>query len=176
MATLLKHTLAACVAALAAASLCTASASAATTETHPKATKVLKHKAKKPKKAEAETGAASKDDPEPDITDTVTTEFHCELGNKVTIYTNEKDADHIALRWKNRLHRMSRVSTTTGAQRYENPAFGIIWIGIPAKSILLDSKQNRQLANECKNAEQTRPAVAAVTPEAPNTDAARIGS
>lgn len=175
MAILLKHTLAAGICALAVASLCAAPASASNTETHPKATKVLKQKAKKSKKAEAP-AAGDKDDPEPDITNTVTTEFHCELGNKVTIYTNEKDADHIALRWKNRLHRMNRVSTTTGAQRFENPVFGIIWIGIPAKGILLDSKQNRQLANECKNAEQAKPAVAALSPEAPNTDAARIGS
>jgi membrane-bound inhibitor of C-type lysozyme len=173
MATQLKHTLAACAAALAAASLCAAPASA--TELHPKATKVLKHKAKKAKKDEAP-AASDKDDPEPDITDTVTTEYHCELGNKVTIYTNDKDADHIALRWKNRVHRMNRVSTTTGAQRYENPVFGIIWIGIPAKSILLDSKLNRQLANECKNADQSKPAVATMVPVSTNTDAARIGS
>jgi membrane-bound inhibitor of C-type lysozyme len=172
MATLLKHTLAACVAALA-ASLCAAPATA--TEHHPKATKVLKHKAKKAKKDEAP-AAADKDEPEPDITDTVTTEYHCELGNKVTIYTNDKDADHIALRWKNRLHRMTRVSTSTGAQRFENPVFGIIWIGIPAKAILLDSKQNRQLANECKNAEQSKPAVAALAPAPTKADAARIGS
>jgi hypothetical protein len=32
--------------------------------------------------------------------------------------------------------------------------YGLIWIGIPAKGMLLDSKQNRQLANECRNAEQ----------------------
>jgi membrane-bound inhibitor of C-type lysozyme len=172
MATLLKHTLAACVAALAAASLCAAPANA--TENHPKATKVLKHKAKKAKKDEAP--AASDSDPEPDITDTVTTEYHCELGNKVTIYTNDKDADHIALRWKNRLHRMTRVLTSTGAQRFENSVFGIIWIGIPAKAILLDSKQNRQLANECKNAEQSKPSAAMLVPASTNTDATRIGS
>jgi hypothetical protein len=157
MATLLKHTLSACVAALAAASLCAASASASADTLHPKAAKVAKHK-----KAKAKPAAANdKDDPEPDITDTVTTEYHCELGNVVTIYTNDKDTDHIALRWKKRLHRMSRIGTTTGAERFENPVFGITWIGIPSKGILLDSKLNRQLANECKSAEQSKPLVAA---------------
>jgi membrane-bound inhibitor of C-type lysozyme len=165
MATQLKHILAACASLLAAASLCAASASAATEKNHPKATKVLKHKAKK---AEAKSDVLDdKNDPEPDITDTMTTEYHCELGNKVTIYTNVNDTDHIALRWKNRLHRMNRVSTTTGAQRFENPVYGIIWIGIPAKGILLDSKHNHQLANECKDAEQTKP-VAAAQPQAKN--------
>jgi membrane-bound inhibitor of C-type lysozyme len=167
MATLIKHPLAACAAALAMASLCAAPASASPESHHPKATQVLKHKAK-PKKDEAETGVFDeKNDPEPDITDTTTTEYRCELGNKVTIYKNDNDAEHIALRWKNRVHRMSRVGTSTGALRFENPVFGIIWIGIPSKGILLDSKLNRQLANECKNAEQSKP-VAAAAPEAKN--------
>jgi hypothetical protein len=162
MATQLKHSLAACLVALAAASLGAAPASAAPETHHPKATTVLKHKAHKAKKAEAAPDVLDdKNDPEPDITDTTTTEYHCELGNKVTIYTNDKDADHIALRWKKRLHRMNRVGTTTGALRFENPVFGIIWIGIPSKGILLDSRLNRQLANECKSAEQSKPLVAA---------------
>jgi hypothetical protein len=141
-------------------------------ESHPKAVKVLKEKAKaektekhksskKAKKEEAAPELAAADEPEPDVTDTVVTDYACELNNKVTIYTNEKDDAHIALRWKNRLHRLERVGTTTGALRFENPKFGLIWIGIPSKGILLDSKLNRQLANECKNAEQATPLVAA---------------
>jgi membrane-bound inhibitor of C-type lysozyme len=94
------------------------------------------------------------DGPDADITDTVTTEYSCELGNKLTIFTNEKDDSHIALRWKKRIHRLERVGTTTGAQRFENSTFGLIWIGIPSKGMLLDAKLNRQLANECKNADQ----------------------
>ncbi|MGZ5202194.1 MAG: hypothetical protein ACXWC4_20740 [Telluria sp.] len=166
MATLLKHSLAACLTALAAASLCAVPAHAAPESHHPKATTVLKHKAKAKKKTEEKADAFDdKNDPEPDITDTVVTEYKCELNNKITIYTNEKDTDHIALRWKNRVHRMNRVSTTTGAQRFENPVFGIIWIGIPAKGILLDSRHNHQLANECKDAEQSKP-MALNVPEA----------
>jgi hypothetical protein len=164
MAIILKQLLAASAFALAAATLCAPASAASPTdhETHPKAVKVLKEKAKKAKKAKAEARQEVLDDePEPDITDTVIADYACELNNKVTIYTNEKDAGHIALRWKNRLHRLDRVGTTTGALRFENTRFGLIWIGIPAKGILLDSKQNRQLANECKNAEQAKPLVAA---------------
>jgi membrane-bound inhibitor of C-type lysozyme len=159
MAITLKQLLAACAVALAGAALA-APASASVHETHPKAVKVLKARAKHGKKAEKKAEpAVDANDPEPDITDTVTTEYKCELGSKVTIYTNDKDSDHIALRWKNRLHRLSRVGTTTGALRFENTAFGIIWIGIPAKGILLDSKHNHQLANECKDAAQSRAAL-----------------
>jgi hypothetical protein len=159
MAITLKQLAAACAVALAACAVGAPAAAATDHETHPKAVKVLKDKAKadahkKGKKAKKEEPApVVADDPEPDVTDTTVAEYSCELNNKVTIYTNDKDTGHIALRWKNRLHRLDRVGTTTGALRFENPKFGLIWIGIPSKGILLDSKLNRQLANECKKPE-----------------------
>ena len=114
--------------------------------------KVVKHKA--PAKA-APVQPAEPEEDEPETSGSIVTEFNCELGNKVTIFANAEDDAHIALRWKKRLHRLTRVGTTTGALRFENRRYGLIWIGIPAKGMLLDSKQNRQLANECKNAEQS---------------------
>lgn len=153
---------------IAALGLCNAAAFAAPDKTHPKAEDVVKAKkaaASKPKSkkaaAAAEDNWAPAEEAEPDITDTIVTEYTCELNNKVTIYTNEKDDAHIALRWKKRLHRLERVGTTTGALRFENTNFRLVWIGIPSKGILLDSRLNRQLANECKSAEQSTPLVAA---------------
>jgi len=180
MAILPIKLIAACAVALAAAGMCApavaAGAAAPAKEKHPKAEAVLKAQAKKKpsKKAAAATAAAAAaatvaanplEVDEPDITDTKITEYACELNNKLTIYTNEGDDSHIALRWKQRLHRLARVGTTTGALRFENPHWGLIWIGIPSKGILLDSKLNRQLANECKNAEQSA-IVAAAPPDA----------
>lgn len=101
---------------------------------------------------------------EPATDGSAVTDFDCELGNKITIYQNASDENHIALRWKKRLHRLTRIGTTTGAQRFENHLYGLVWIGIPAKGMLLDSKQNRQLANECKTSEQK--SAAATAPEA----------
>lgn len=159
MPTLIKNTLLACSLAMAAATLCAAPAANAA---EPKAT-VKAAKAKPAAKAKARAHPKAVDvvgsEPEPDITDTTTTDFDCELGNKVTTYHNDNDDGHIALRWKKRLHRLTRVGTTTGAKRFENPTFGLVWIGIPAKGMLLDSRLNRQLANECKNAEQMKPVV-----------------
>jgi len=91
---------------------------------------------------------------EPNVAEQPSTDYSCELGSKITIYKNADDIEHIALRWKQRLHRLTRVATTTGAERFENKLYGLIWIGIPAKGMLLDSKANRQLANECKTSEQ----------------------
>ena len=107
---------------------------------------------------------AEPDEDEPETTGSLVTEFSCELGNRVTIFSNAEDEAHIALRWKKRLHRLTRVGTTTGALRFENVRYGLIWIGIPAKGMLLDSKQNRQLANECKNLEQRKTAAAPAAP------------
>ena len=163
MAITLKQIAAACAFALAATGAC-APASATTHDTHPKATKVLKEHAKSSKHKKAKKEDAKKvadDEPEPDVTDATLAEYSCELNNKVAIYRNPMDDSHIALRWQNHLRRMDKVGTTTGAQRYENTKIGLVWIGIPSKGILLDSKQNRQLANECKDAEQAKPVVAA---------------
>jgi len=172
----LSQCAAACAFAFATFGLC-ATATAAAAEKHPKAEKVVK--ASKGKKARArkaapveEEHALASTEPDPDISGSVTVDFDCELGNKVTIYTNESDSANIALRWKKRLHRMTRVGTSTGASRFENTMFGLVWIGIPAKSMLLDSKANRQLANECKNADQSKPIVTAEAGATEKVDAA----
>jgi membrane-bound inhibitor of C-type lysozyme len=113
-----------------------------------------------PKKAPAKRAAAPKkeavvdeDDKEPDVTASATTEFNCDHGNKLTIYRNAEDDKHIALRWNKRLLRLTRVATTTGANRFENGKNGWVWIDIPTKGMLLDSKKGQQLANECKSRE-----------------------
>ena len=177
MATSPTHLLAAGAFVLAALGLCAAPALAATEKNHPKAADVLKAQKAKSKSKKKAAGAAAAgaaaaavasepvEEAEPDITDTQVTEYACELNNKVTIYRNEGDDSHIALRWKKRLHRLNRVGTTTGALRFENVNYGLIWIGIPSKGILLDSKLNRQLANECKDAEQSKPVVTAAALE-----------
>ena len=178
MAITLKHLLAAsahaCLFALAAASICAPASAASMKDAKPKATKVPKEKANPAKHKKAKKEALKQeapkqeivdDEPAPDLTDTTMAEYSCELNNKVTIYRNLMDDSHIALRWKNHLRRMDKVGTTTGAQRYENAKLGLVWIGIPSKGILLDSKQSRQLANECKDADQAKPAVAAAPPE-----------
>ncbi|TFW31072.1 hypothetical protein [Duganella callida] len=151
----LTKLLAACSFAL--ASLTLAAGAHADTTAAP-AKKTVKKAAARKKTAEkpVEPKAPDEEADEPSITDTTSVDFDCELGNKITIYTNAGDDAHIALRWKKRLHRLTRVGTTTGANRFENKLYGLIWIGIPAKGMLLDSKQNRQLANECRDAEQSK--------------------
>jgi hypothetical protein len=93
---------------------------------------------------------------EANIEGSTVTNFNCELGNKVTIYTNDNDDKHIAIRWKDKVHRLGRIGTSTGANRFENRKAGLVWINIPSKAMLLDSKKGQQLANECRNPEQAK--------------------
>jgi membrane-bound inhibitor of C-type lysozyme len=89
------------------------------------------------------------DEAEPNVEQSKNFEYKCELGNSLTMYTNSGDQQHIAMRWKKRLYRMTRVSTSTGAHRFENQKAGFVFISIPAKGLLLDSHKGQQLANEC---------------------------
>ena len=163
----------ACSMALASLTLCLPAAQAAVAEPKAEGKPAAKAKAKKStaKKGAAAAAAAvpvaltaeeMEEANEPGVEGSTVVDFDCELGNKITIYHNAGDDNYIALRWKKRLHRLKRVGTSTGAHRFENKLYGLIWIGIPAKGMLLDSKQNRQLANECRNAEQLKPAAPVV--------------
>lgn len=134
-----------------------------------KAKPAAKAKTAKPAAAPA---VQDEDDMEPDVGQSKTFDYKCELGNSLTLYTNVDDDKHAALRWKKRLYRMTRIETTTGAHRFENKKAGLVWIGIPAKGLLLDSIRGQQLANECKTPEPavapTEAAVATAT-QAPAT-------
>jgi hypothetical protein len=130
--------------------------------------KSSKHKAAAAAATAGAAGAAAagtdEDDREPDTTGSTGLDYDCALGDKVTIFSNATDDKHIGLRWNKRLLRLTRVDTTTGAHRFENRRQGMVWIGIPAKGILLDSKKGQQLANECKSAEQMKPSSAPAAP------------
>lgn len=109
------------------------------------------------KAAARKAAPVQEDDKAPDISASTGTEFRCAYGNKLTIYRNAEDDGHIALRWKKRLLRLTRVPTTSGANRFENGKNGLVWIDIPTKGMLLDSKKGQQLASECQSREQLSP-------------------
>jgi hypothetical protein len=102
--------------------------------------------------------AVSQEEKEPDTSGLTPVDFKCAHGDQLTIYTNPSDAKQVDIRWKHHMHHMMRVDTTTGADRFEDQKAGLVWIGIPAKGMLLDSKKGQQLANECKNPQQEQEA------------------
>lgn len=58
---------------------------------------------------------------------------------------------NIDLKWKGDNYTLLPVATTTGALRFEDSGSGLVWIQIPAKSMLLNAKKGQQLANDCKS-------------------------
>lgn len=78
-----------------------------------------------------------------------TGDFSCEMGNHVDVKVDA--SNNMSLSWKGHTYNMAPVSTSTGALRFENKTEGLVWIQIPAKSMLLNSKIGQQLANECRN-------------------------
>jgi hypothetical protein len=107
-----------------------------------------------PQTSKKSSAAPDEERDEPDVQAASPLDYSCELGNKIAIYTNANDDQHIALRWKKRIHRLTRVVTSTGANRFENKLYALVWIDIPSKGMLLDSKKGQQLANECRTPEQ----------------------
>lgn len=111
--------------------------------------------AKKPSKGKvaknkSTTKTTSVAEASPDIQGTQNIEYQCELGNSLVMYAKANDDQTMAMRWKNRLYKLTRVMTSTGAHRFENQQSGLVWIDIPAKGMLLDAHRGHQLANECK--------------------------
>ncbi len=128
--------------------------SPAIAEDTPASTKKTAKKSTSKKASATKKETHAEADKEPEVKDLQSMVFNCEFGNKLTIYRDANDDQQIALHWNKRTHRMTRVSTATGANRFENAKSGLVWIGIPAKGMLLDSKKGKQLANECKSADQ----------------------
>ncbi len=136
----------------------------------PQAKAAAKAKPKAQKKANAASPDQSQvtdDDKDVDVAGSTAIEMACAHGDMVTVYENLADNSHIGMRWKKQLLRMRRVETTTGANRFESKRHGLVWIGIPAKGMLLDSKKGQQLANECRSPAQVAALAAPKEPTPP---------
>ena len=78
--------------------------------------------------------------------------YRCELGKKVEIQRDARNPDSIKVSWQGNRHTLQRYDSTSGLPRYEDRQNGLVWIDLPWKSVLLDSKTGSPIANECKAA------------------------
>lgn len=76
--------------------------------------------------------------------------YECELNRRVQVRSVSPDLQFATLNWDRKDYTLRAVSTRTGALRYEDSASGLVWLVIVGKSMLLDTKNGKQLANECK--------------------------
>ena len=76
--------------------------------------------------------------------------YRCDHGRTFRIADVPDQTNVILLSWQGTQHRLERVHSNSGAERFEAPATGLVWILIPAKAMLLNANQGRPLANECR--------------------------
>lgn len=76
--------------------------------------------------------------------------YRCELDRSVNVRQVSPDMQSAVLQFNKKEYRMKAVHARSGALRYEDSASGLVWLVIVGKSMLLDTKNGRQLANECR--------------------------
>jgi hypothetical protein len=84
----------------------------------------------------------------------------CELGQVVVLTPDPMLAGHFTLLHARTTYRVSPQETTTGAIRLEDKAAGVVWLQLANKSMLMNQKLGRRLADECKSPDQARVAQA----------------
>ena len=79
----------------------------------------------------------------------------CELGNSVTVTPDPQQPTRFIVQMKKYTYHMTPVETTTGAVRLEDAQAGAMWLQLPHKSMLMNSKLGQRMADECQNDHQT---------------------
>lgn len=92
----------------------------------------------------------------------------CELATHVTITPDSRTAGRFILEIGRAKHVMVPVPTSTGAVRLEEAKSGAVWLQLANKSMLMNQKLGKRLADACMNADQLRVAQAMERSPAPN--------
>lgn len=92
----------------------------------------------------------------------------CELAQKVSVQAHPEHAGHFAVESGKQRFVMVPVATSTGAIRLEDAARGAVWLQLANKSMLMDHRQGRRLADACMSADQQAVALAMEKNPAPN--------
>jgi hypothetical protein len=75
--------------------------------------------------------------------------INCELGQSVTITPNARTQGAFDLSFAGRSYDVVPVPSKTGAIRLENARSGIVYMQLANKSMLLDERQGRRMADDC---------------------------
>lgn len=76
--------------------------------------------------------------------------YRCELNRSVDVRQVAPDMTSAVLSFGKKEYRMKAVHARSGALRYEDDQAGVVWLIIAGKSMLLDTRHGKQLANECR--------------------------
>lgn len=84
----------------------------------------------------------------------------CELGQHVNVTKDVANVGHFLVSGNGFNFHMSPVGTSTGVVRLEDAKAGAVWLQIANKSMLMNQKQGKRLADECMSPEQLQVAEA----------------
>ena len=86
----------------------------------------------------------------------------CDANQQVTVAAVSGLPGHFVLTHQKTVARLVTQETTSGAVRLEDAKLGLLWIQIPAKSMLMNTKLGRRVVDGCITPEQ---ALASRTPD-----------
>jgi len=86
--------------------------------------------------------------------------WSCADGLSFDLKGDMKRDQIVTVHWANKNYNLPRQPTTTGADRFHDPASGLDLIVIPTKAMLLSDKDDSRLADECKTASMAQGAPA----------------
>lgn len=92
----------------------------------------------------------------------------CELGAHVTMKADQHATGRFVLEAGQKRYTMTPVVSSTGAVRLEDAASGAVWVQIANKSMLMNQKLGKRLADECMHPEQLQVAQALRLAPAPS--------
>lgn len=80
--------------------------------------------------------------------------IQCELGVNATMTPDAQSAGRFVLETGHKRYVMEPVVTSTGAVRLEEAVSGAVWLQLANKSMLMNQKEGKRMADDCMNADQ----------------------
>lgn len=80
--------------------------------------------------------------------------INCELGAVVTMTNDAQSPGRFFLDMGNKRYALLPVVTSTGAVRLEEESSGAVWLQLGNKSMLMNQKEGKRLADDCMNPDQ----------------------
>lgn len=78
----------------------------------------------------------------------------CEFDQQVSVFPVDGKPGHFHVGYKNAKYMMVPQETTTGAVRLEDRHAGVMWLQIPSKSMLMNSKVGQRMVDSCTQTQQ----------------------
>ncbi|MCH7345895.1 hypothetical protein LZ017_21205 [Pelomonas sp. CA6] len=81
-------------------------------------------------------------------------DVHCEFNQKVQITPDADKPGRFKLQFGKQVFHMAPEPTTTGAVRLEDKKAGVVWLQIPSKSMLMNTKVGQRMVDSCMHEDQ----------------------